>query len=1152
MKLTTLFLIVSLFQLQANESYGQKTRITLNLEKVSLEQALHEIESRTEFKFLYNYSDTDYGKIISITAKKEKISPLLKRLLKGSDVTFKILDKQIIIKKNDANPINKKVILKNLDDKPTVVQENTITGTITDKDGVPVPGVNIIIEGTAIGTQSGFDGTYAIKAKKDDILVFSYIGFKSQKITVGDSNTIDLVLEVETSALDEIVVIGYGTQKKSNLTAAIATVDTKEIENRPVNSLTEMLSASVPGLNINISSSAPDANPSINIRGFTGINANGSVVSGAPLIIIDGVPLDDPNDLKFVNPQDVENISVLKDASATAIYGSRAPNGAILITTKIGKKGQKMAIEYSSDVRISQPIGLPNSLSGSQYAIERNNRRFNSRTGGGSPIFTDETIERILAYEAGEITTTGIILPNGKYGSVFTFNTNENHIQDAFRDNVFNQTHNLSVSGGSDNTTYFASFNMLDAQGIYQSDIDELKRYVSNIRISTDIKKWLNVGLNSKYSRQETIRPTIWNNGQDDDAFFDAIGFIPTVPAYYDNGTPNEFSIRPNLDGSAGQYENTTDVLTMQVTAQIKPLKGLAINADYTWRIKNEFDKNVELQFGGLDNDGTPLPSRRSPPLSFINEVSTENTYHTANFNIDYKTSFGNHNVNGLIGYNEEVNNYRALRGQNSDFYTTTIQSLSTTYGENVLATDDYESWAVQGYYGRLHYDYKEKYLIDFNGRYDASSRFSPATRWAFFPSVSAGYNIAKENFWPLKKSVNHFKLTAQYGESGNQGAAPIYSYLPTLGTTSQINTVINGTRPPAVTIPPILADDNTWAKPRNIGFGLEVGALNNQLTLDYSWYQTTVYDQIGPAIQLPEVLGTAPPRQNNSVTERRGFEFNINWRDQFDVKGSPLSYGIRAGLNDYIGYVIEYEENETGTRSGFTPGQIFGELYGVKSAGIAQNSEEVLQNVLRTTGFYYPGDLFFVDTNGDGLSNNGIGNFWYSQGDRERLGFNYPRYRYNIAMNANWKGFSVSVLLQGVGHHKEYWANKFNFGTFNFLSVEQQERGWWTANNTGAFYPRAYRRNTNQQLENVANDQYVNNLAHLRIKNIGLSYNFSSELLSKLSLSKASITLSGENLGFIFNKSWSPELDPITIDTNQGRTYPPSRTISLGFRLGI
>lgn len=1152
---TFIFLMcTTVFSFSAEKSFAQEI-ITIDLDKrVSVDQVFDIIQSQTKYRFLY--PDDLFVNAPKVQLKKGEITlqELLKQSLSQSPVEFNLSRKNRIV--------IRKLPVINEPDEVFPLQDQEIVGTVFDQDGAPLPGASIIEKGTSNGTQSDFDGNFLISVKDNNAtLVISYIGFASKEISINGQTDLNITMVESLSGLDEVVVIGYGTQKKSNLTSAIATVNTRELENRPVNSLTEMLSASVPGLNISIGSSAPNANPDINIRGFTGLSANGSVQSGAPLIIIDGVPLDNSDDLKYVNPQDVESISVLKDASATAIYGSRAPNGAILVTTKSGKKGQKMRIDFSTDVRISTPIGLPNSLSGSQYAIERNNRRFNSRTGGGTPLYTDETIERILAYEAGEINTTGIIEPNGRYGNVFTFNASENHIQNAFKNSVFNKNQNLSISGGSDKTTYFASFNMLDADGIYESDNDNLKRYVSNIRVNTDLYKWLNVGLNVKYSREETVRPTIWDDGQDDETFFDFLGFIPTVPAYYDNGTANEFSIIPNLDGSSGQYENTTDVLTSQITAGITLLKGLTVNTDYTWRIKHEFDKNVELQFGGLDNDGTPLPSRRSPGLDQITEISSGDTYHTANFNINYDTAIGNHNINGLVGYNEEAYRSRSLTGSNSDFYSTDIQALRATYGSNAAVEDEFLAWAIQGYYGRLHYDYKEKYLIDFNGRYDASSRFSPETRWAFFPSVSAGYNIAKENFWPLKKLVNQFKVTANYGESGNQGAASEYTYLPTLGTTNQIGTVINGTRPAGVTIPPILAADNTWAKPRNIGFGLEVGMFKNQLTLDYNWYQTTVYDQIGPAIQLPEVLGTAPPIQNNSVTERRGFEFNINWRDQFDVKGSPFSYGIRAGLSDYIGYVVEYEDNENGTRGSYTPGQIFGEVYGVNSTGIAQNNDEVLQNVLRNTNqFYYPGDLFFQDTNGDGLSNSGLGSnangtsggFWYSEGDRELLGFNYPRYQYNIGMNASWKGFSLSVLFQGVGHQKVYWANKFNFGTFNFLSVEQQERGWWTANNTDAFYPRAFRVNTNQQLENVVNDQFVNNIAHLRIKNVGLSYNFPSDLLNKFSVSNAAITLTGENLGFVFNKSWSPELDPISIATNQGRTYPPSRTISLGLRLSL
>lgn len=1136
---TFIFLMcTTVFCFNTKNSFSQEKVMIEKDQLVAVDYVFKIIKKQTELNFVYPKGIFKNTPKVQLKKGEIEASKLIKKVLEKSHFNFKLTN-------------NNTIIINEIKNESVLTQENIITGKITDENGQPIPGVNVIIIGTSTGTQTDFDGEYTINAVKGSVLEYSFIGYESQKITVGESNTINLVMKEETSALDEVVVIGYGTQKRANLTSAISTVETKELENRPVNSITEMLSAAVPGLNINITSSAPNANPGINIRGFTGLNS-----SGTPLVIVDGVPLDNPNDIKFVNAQDVESISVLKDASATAIYGSRAPNGAILITTKSGKKGGKMKIELSSDIRISSPLGLPNSVTGSEYAIERNNRRFNSRTGGGTQLFTDEVIERILAYEAGEITTTGIIGANGRYGNVWSFNASENHIQEAFRDDVYNRNHNLSVSGGSDTTTYFASFNALDADGIYDSDNDWLKRHVTNMRITTDVKPWFTVGLNAKYSREETLRPTIWRNGQNDNTFFDALGFIPTVPAYYDNGTPNEFSIRPNLDGSSGSYSATNDVFTAQVTGKIKLFKGLTANGDYTWRTKNIFNYNTEFQFGGLDADGTPLPSRRSPNLSTISEISTNQTYHTANFSLNYDVSIKNHNINALLGYNEEELDYRQLSGSNSDFYTTAIPTLSTTFGDNFLADDRLYSWGVQGYFGRLLYDYKGKYLINLSGRYDGTSRYAPGKRWTFSPSISGGYDIAKENFWPIE-AINQFKLTAKYGESSNQAQtgtsnAALYTYLPTLGTTGQITTPINGSLPSGAYIPPILADDLTWAKPVNIGFGLDVAMFNNKLTLNYEWYQRTVYDQIGPAIQLPEVLGTNPPAQNNSVSETRGFEFNVNWRDQFDLAGEPFEYSIRAGLSDYVGYVVEYEDNENGTRGSWTPGQIFGELYGVGSTGIAQSQDEILQNVIPTTGFYYPGDLLYADTNGDGLVNTGVGNFWYSQGDRKRLGFTYPRYRYNVGMNASWKGFNLSVILQGVGHQKVYYANKFNFGTFNFLTADALERDWWTANDTDAFFPRAYRYNTNQLRVNRANDQYENNLAHLRVKNVGLTYSFRGEILEKMSVSNASITLSGENLGMIFNKSWTPEYDPILLGTNQGRTYPPSRTFSLGFRVGL
>ncbi|MCB4807839.1 TonB-dependent receptor [Tamlana sp. 62-3] len=1141
MKLTVLLVFVTLFQLQAKETYGQKTKISLNLTQVSIEQVFNEIEKQTEFKFLYNYNDTNYDKTISIKAKKEQVDAILKRILVGTNVTFKVLGKQIILKKADSNSLG---ALKNTKARASsstnVVQDITISGTIVDEGGLPLPGVNIIVEGTTTGTQSDFDGEYALKAKKGAVLVFSYVGYKSQKVTVGNSSTINITLIEEAGVLDEVVVIGYGTQKKVNLTSAVQMVDMKDLENRPVKSLTEMLTASVPGLNVTINSGAPNAEPSLNIRGFTGINA-----SAAPLVLIDGVP----QDIRFVNPNDVESISVLKDAAASAIYGSRAPNGVILITTKSGKKGQGMQVNFSTTLITSSPIGLPDPQDSNLDAIHRNNRRYNSQQ---APLFTDEAIERMRQYIAGEITTTNIILPNGKYGSVYEYNANNNHYETGFRQNVFNRQNNLSLSGGSEKTTYFASLGAINNQGVYNGPNDWLKRYSSLIKVNTDVTDWLSIGASSKYGRQIVNRPNIWNQGQNDGSVFNLLGFIGSLPDYDDNGSPNEFSIVPNLNGLSGGVHNTIDDLWLTGQFTLKPVKGLSIKGDYSWNVNNQLTTDTETVFGSYDADGTPKNSRRSPPVDKIEKTARNQTYHNLNLVATYKLNLKNHDFTALAGYNEELFKNNTLSAGNSLFYTQTTQSISTTYGDSPFADDTIYAWATRGYFGRLTYNYKEKYLLDFNARYDASSKYSPETRWAFFPSVSAGYNIAKENFWPLKDAVSMFKIKGSWGKLGNNSAGGNYTYLPTLGTNSQTPVLLDGGKLPYVTMPGILSSDLTWTKPRTIGFGLEIAAFNNRFTLEYDWYQKTIYDQIGIAEQYSEVLGTNPPNRNNAVSETRGWEFSTTWRDRaFNIKESPLNYSIRAGISDYIGYVVKYEGSDSGLRNQWTPGQVFGELYGWTSSGIAQNSEAFQSQALWRNGWFYPGDILYADTNGDGLVNDGQGGYWYAQGDRKLLGHNYARYRYNIALNASWKGFSISALFEGVGKHTKYSRQKFSYGDRNFSSVQNQERGYWSLNNQDAYYPRAYHTNINNDYLRLSNDQYALNLAHLRIKNVNLSYSLPSEVLSRIGLRNLSINVSGENLGMVFNKSRIKEYDPIQI-ANDFLTYPPSRIFSLGVNVGI
>lgn len=1157
---TFIFLMcTTVFCLNTENSYSQENIIIEKNQLVTVDHVFKIIKKQTELNFVYPKGLFKNAPKIQLQKGEIKASKLIDKVLEKSNLNFKLTENNTII-------INKSEKLE------VIIQTSDVSGVINDNTGQTLPGVNIIVEGTSIGTQSDFDGKYSIKAKKGDVLLFSFIGFQSQKVTISDTNTINLVMEEELSTLDEIVIVGYGTQKKIHLTSSVAVVDTKDIENRPVRSLSQMLSASVPNLNITTTSGAPNAESSINIRGFTGFTTGGGAQTGAPLILVDGFP----QDIKNVNPDDVEAISVLKDAAASAIYGSRAPNGVILITTKSGKKGGKMKVNWSSNVQISQPIGLPGQLNSLDYIDMIDARSLNTR---GTLAINPDQRDRITQFFNGEITNQNTINPaNNKYIIVSGYNANNNSIDAAFRDQVVNFRHNMDLSGGSDKTSYYASYSFFDQEGVYESDVDFLKRNTISLRVNTDVTDFLTVGVNMRYTNDKSERPRIWttnqNNGQvqnlnGDGQLLNTLVIAPYFPIFDDNGSPNQFSSVPSLDGRGGTFQNSDDDIWAKIDFALKPVKGLTITGDYAHNYRNRFSDITSFTFQTVDNDGTLVDSRRNPTQNSVQKIASNTNYHIANLRAQYTTILNDsHEFLIMAGYTEEENRFESISASNSEFYTTSIPSLSGTFGDNTIVSDNIEAWGIQGFFGRFSYNYKGKYLIEANGRYDASSRFAPDERWAFFPAFSAGWNAHLENFWPFKETINRFKITGNWGQQGDFGTfgGNNYPYIATLGTNGQTPVAINGERPAFVTQPGLLPTSLTWARPRTVGFGLDIGLFDNRLSAEYQWYQKTIFDQIGPALTLPETLGTAAPITNSTVSETRGWELSLLWRDKLGkMYGSDVNYSVRAGLSDYIGYVVDYvDPNLTGTRvnNSYVPGQRFGQLFGLPTQGIAQNFNDTRNAVFASDGAFtnnnafgpwnMSGMLLFEDANGDGQINSGQGNLWYAEGDREQLGWTYPRYTYNIALQTDWKGLSLSVLLNGVGSQKRYVANKFTVGTRNHVSPYQlNDLGYWTPDNTDAWFPRADFANVNQDILRNANDRYVHNLAHLRIQNINLNYQFPSKLVQKLKLSNASVNFSVENAGFIYNKMWNKEVDPIMILAG-ATTYPPQTTFSWGVKLGI
>lgn len=1134
MKIASLCNLLAVCSVSA-ASYAQELTYSINKQNSTMIEVFKEIEKNSDFTFFYNDNNINVNQEVSVSATNAPIEEILSEVLENTNYSYRIIDKQILIQVSDSEKTSVTGVTQN---------KRKITGKVLDASGMPIIGANVIEKGTSSnGTITDLDGNFSLEVGEGAVLLVSYIGYTNQEVRVGKNSTLAITLKEDTEVLDEVVVVGYGTQKKVNLTAAVETVNSKVLDNRPVKTATEMLEGVVPNLNISTTSGAPDATSSLNIRGFTGMNSK-----GAPLVLVDGVE----QSLDMVNPNDIENISVLKDAAASAIYGSRAPYGVILVTTKSGKKGTKTSINYSGTFQINQPTMLPHSASSVDFANSLNAAMNNSLKEG---VYSKETIQKMQDYIDGKISEYNQIMPNGRWGEHYDAFANTDYFGYAFKDCSFNTTHDLNVSGGTEKTSYYAGMGYSFREGIYNTDLDKYNRYNAILKLDTDVTDWLSFNINTRYVRQETTRPNYRgaeSTSGSDTSFWQNLAYFPNIPIKNPDGQYHRLSAMPMLEGLAGDMNKLVDDFWLSGGIKISPIKGLNIKGNFSWNMQSSVDDRTTLQFYIEEPNGEVLRSARSSTLDKVWKKQARSDYFTMDLTADYHKTFGKHDLTALVGMQMEQKRNNNMIGATSGLYTSTLPSINTSWGDNMTLNEERNHWSTMGYFFRLSYNYDSRYLLDVNGRYDAASKYPADSRWAFFPSVSVGWNIANEKFWPIEQ-VSTFKVTGSFGKLGDQ-AGGNYLYIPTMGTTPVGGIVIDGTRPPYVSMPGIVAPNITWAKPQSVGFGVELGAFNNRLRAEYYWYQRTTYDQLGPADKLPEVLGTNPPQTNNAVSETRGWEMSVSWRDKLCMlAGKPVDYSLRFILSDYIGYVVSYPSNVAGSRDDvWTPGQVFGKVYGYESAGIAGGKDALLNNVLPGNGWYYPGDLMFVDRNGDGRIDSGIGTTWYSMGDLKELGYNYPRYKYAVSLGLDWNNFSISMFLDGVGKEMRYFNNYSSFGHTNdwssrYMFDQHAELGYWSTTNPNAFFPRAYENGKNFS---STNDQYLIDLAHLRIKNLSVGYTVPASITSKMKLSKLAFNFSIENLGMIYYKSWL-DLDPQMIRQN-GAGYPIQRTYSFGVKIGI
>ncbi|GAF02837.1 SusC/RagA family TonB-linked outer membrane protein [Saccharicrinis fermentans] len=700
-------------------------------------------------------------------------------------------------------------------------QESIIVkGNIKDSDsGEALIGVAIVVEGTTTGTITDVEGNYSIAAPQDGVLLFSYLGYTSKSIEINRQSIINVTLTSDLAELGEIVVVGFGTQKKINVTGSVATASSKDLEERPVANAVQALQGVIPGLNISTSGNGGELNAkkTIDVRG-TGTIGDGS--SGSPLVLIDGME----GDINTLNPQDIESISVLKDAAASSIYGSRAPFGVILVTTKSGEKG-KTVINYNNNFRFNTPILLPDMQDSWEFVNFYDDANFNV---SNSHLYSESYKELVHDYYTGKLDPTDVAYEGGggKWNYDYTY-ANVDWLKEYYKTWSPSQEHNMSISGGKGGITYYVSSNYMTQDGFMRYGTENFDRYSINGKISAQLSDYVKVDYSSRFIRSEYERPTAMN-----DSFYDHIlrRARPTRAIKDPNGYYMSDINYIQTMSEGGRHKEQNDKLTQQVRATFTPIKDLNIigemnvttGDDWThWdqnRVFSHYANNPESTYKALTSPGNDQ----------VHEYAYKSTFINPNVFGNYKKTMGDHTLGGTLGFQSEQMKYRKMSAQRTDMITNDLPILNlTTNDDNMSIMGQYEEWSTVGFFGRLNYDYYGKYLAEFNLRYDGTSRFRAEKRWVWTPSVSLGWNIARENFWePISGTINTFKLRGSYGVLANQNTTnwyPTYQTIPT--GSSNGNWLINGAKPNTASVPSLISTFLTWESVKTTNIGVDVGA---------------------------------------------------------------------------------------------------------------------------------------------------------------------------------------------------------------------------------------------------------------------------------------------------------------------------------------
>lgn len=1059
-------------------------------------------------------------------------------------------------------------------------QNRKVSGKVLDALQEPLVGVSIRIEGTTQGTITDVDGAFDIQVPAAGAtLDFSYVGYLTQKVKVkpGQKNIV-VYMQEDAIMLDEAVVVGYGTQKKVNLTGAVATVDSKSLENRAAHSLTSMLQGSVPGLNVTTSSGVPGSSPDINVRGVTSINSSG------PLVLIDGAV----GELDRVNPNDVESISVIKDASAAAVYGARAAFGVILVTTKSGAaQDGKATVRYSGRLGWEAPTTSTEYETTGYWSVYTVNKFWQAENGGLYCDYTDYDMQQLLARvndktENPDRPWVVEDVRNGRRQWVYYGNYDWWHM--LYNDNRPVQQHDISISGGNKDVKYLVSGAYDYQKGMLKEHPDIYRKYNLRSKIDFRINKWSTLTNNTSfYGSQYTFQG---DGSVENTLAYSARHALACFPMKNPDGswlysTPYlNYKVANGRhimlgEGSHRNVDRTTD-FSNTTRLVITPIKALSLTADFTYRLyqTRNTSRSNNMYYREYPDAEMGVYATGAGANRLDESVNTRN-YYSANAYANFDDTFNDaHHVSGVIGFNYETMRLKNISAYGENLASTSLDDFNlvgqNAEGEVITGVDGSQSeYALAGFFGRINYDYKGRYLFEASGRYDGTSRFAAGSRWGFFPSGSVGWRISEEPFFkPLGKYVDNLKLRASFGSLGNQNVSSYYTYmrLITVSDFAGYSFGEGSSMAKYATLSAPVSSDLTWETAQQWDFGFDLTMLKNRLNVTVDGYVRNTLNMLTDGIELPAVYGASVPDMNTADLQTKGYEISVSWRDQFQLASRPVEYSLGVNVSNYKSYITKYDNKDKTFAKDYYEGMRLGEIWGFVTDGLFQSTEEAqayasevdlsyINN--RVTGGWQAGDLKFLDLNGNKKLDIGS-NTVDDPGDRKILGNSLPSLSYGINASLRWFGVDVSAFFQGTGNH--YWyptgqAMQF-WGPFSYPYLTYLQKDFlkdvWAEDNPDAYFTRPMAYSATSGPLSLVNDRYLQNIRYMRFKNLTVGYTIPTALTKKIGVDQLRVYFSGENLCY-----WSPlkkhtkYIDPEAAidrdDAYNNAYYPWQKTFMFG-----